>query len=174
MPEDQKAQGPAKTNGTDMPENRFMTLAIEEAYNGVKAGDGGPFGAVVVKGAEVLAASHNRVISGKDPTKHAEINAISLAAEKLGTYDLSGCEIYTTTEPCPMCFSAIHWARIKKIVYGTKIGDVKKLGFNELSIPACRMKEAGSSPVEIEGGFMLSECERLLEFWKGLPDRQTY
>ena len=104
-----------------MPERSFMELAIEEAYVGVKAGQGGPFGAAVVKGEMVLAAAHNSVISDNDPTRHAEIKAISLAARKLGTYDLTGCEIYTTTEPCPMCFSAIHWARITRLVYGTRI-----------------------------------------------------
>ena len=157
-----------------MPERSFMELAIEEAYGGVKAGHGGPFGAAVVKDGLVLSVSHNTVLLTSDPTRHAEINAISLAARKLGTYDLTGCEIYATTEPCPMCFSAIHWARITRLVCGTRIEDVKELGFNELSIPAGRMKEQGDSSVEIEGAFMLEECRKLLEFWRTIPERQIY
>ncbi|MFH1665403.1 MAG: deaminase, partial [Candidatus Omnitrophota bacterium] len=91
-----------------------------------------------------------------------------------GTYDLSGCEIYSTTEPCPMCFSAIHWARIHKLIYGTSIDDVRKLGFNELTIPAARMKREGGSPVKMEPGFMRAECEQLLKFWETLPDKKVY
>ncbi len=157
-----------------MTEERFMTIAIEEAYTGAKAGHGGPFGAVVVKDGEVLSAAHNTVLGDNDPIQHAEIRAISLAARKLGTYDLSGCSIYSTTEPCPMCFSAIHWAGIDRLIFGTDIEDVRKLGFNELMISASRMKEEGDSPVEIKGGFMRRECEELLKFWDGLPDKKAY
>jgi len=115
-----------------MTEEKFMTMAIEEAYAGVKAGHGGPFGAVVVKDGEVLSMAHNTVLEDNDPTQHAEIRAISFAARRLGTYDLTGCSIYSTTEPCPMCFSAIHWASIDRLIFGTDIDDVRKLGFNEL------------------------------------------
>jgi guanine deaminase len=157
-----------------MPEEKFMSGAIKEAYQGIKSGDGGPFGVVIVKGAELIAEAHNTVIRDNDPTHHAEINAISAASKVLGTYDLSGCTLYSTTEPCPMCFSAIHWARIDKVVYGTKIEDVKELGFNELSIPALKMKAEGASEVEIEEGVMLAECVELLRFWEALPDKLTY
>ena len=145
-----------------------------EAYKGIESADGGPFGAVVIKGAEVIFKAHSTVIKDNDPTHHAEINAISSASNVLGTYDLSGCILYSTTEPCPMCFSAVHWARIDKVVYGTKIRDVKELGFNELAIPASKMKTEGASEVEIEEGFMLNECEKLLRFWDGFADKVTY
>jgi len=151
-----------------------MKLAIEEASKGIKAGDGGPFGAVIVKDGKILAASHNTVVKNNDPTQHAEMNAISLSSSKLGSYDLSGCILYSTTEPCPMCFSAIHWARIDRVVYGTNIEDVAKLGFNELSIPVLKMKEQGPSPVEITPDFMREECLELLELWSTLPDKQVY
>jgi len=157
-----------------MPEEKFMSGAIKEAYQGIKSGDGGPFGVVIIKGVELIAKSHNTVIGDNDPTHHAEINAISTASKILGAYDLSGCTLYSTTEPCPMCFSAIHWARIDKVVYGTKIEDVKDLGFNELSIPALKMKTEGGSEVEIEEGFMFAECVKLLRFWEALPDKCTY
>ncbi len=157
-----------------MPNRRFMMIAIEEARGGSGAGEGGPFGAVIVKGDEVIAKAHNSVLGDNDPTRHAEIKAISEASSKLGTYDLSGCEIYTTTEPCPMCFSAIHWAKIDRMIYGTGIGDVRKLGFNELTISASEMRDKGGSSVDIIGDFMRPECEELLQFWSGLPDQKVY
>jgi tRNA(Arg) A34 adenosine deaminase TadA len=154
--------------------DKFMLAAIEEARKGSSSGQGGPFGAVVVKGEELVSSAHNSVLGDNDPTRHAEIKAISEAARKLGTYDLSGCDIYTTTEPCPMCFAAIHWARIGRVIYGTDIKDVKELGFNELTISVSEMKEKGSSPVEIDRGFMRDKCEDLLKFWESLPDKRVY
>ncbi|MDD5633758.1 MAG: nucleoside deaminase [Candidatus Omnitrophica bacterium] len=158
-----------------MTDKRFMDLAIEEAYKGIKYGsEGGPFGAVITKDGLVLAMAHNTVLKNNDPTQHAEMNAISLASAKLGTYDLSGCVIYSTTEPCPMCFSAIHWAKIDRVVYGTGIDDVKTIGFNELTISAAQMKKQGASPVIVEGGFMYEECMELLKFWETLPNKKVY
>jgi guanine deaminase len=157
-----------------MPDKRFMSIAIEEAQSGSGSGEGGPFGAVIVKGDEVLAKAYNSVLGDNDPTRHAEIKAISAASAKLGTYDLSGCEIYSTTEPCPMCFSAIHWAKIGRVIYGTGIEDVRKLGFNELTISASEMKKKGGSPVDVVGDFMRAECEELLKFWSGLPGKKVY
>ena len=157
-----------------MEYKEFMGKAIETAYDGIKLGHGGPFGVVIESEGQILAVSHNTVLKEKDPTKHAEINAISIAAKKCGTYDLSNCTLYSTTEPCPMCFSAIHWAKIGSLVYGTQIKDVVELGFNELMIPASKMKEEGRSPVKIEGGFMLTECMALLNFWETLPNKRVY
>ncbi|MBU0683566.1 MAG: nucleoside deaminase, partial [Candidatus Omnitrophica bacterium] len=90
------------------------------------------------------------------------------------TYDLSGCVIYSTTEPCPMCFSAMHWARLEKLVYGTDIEDVKKLGFNELTIPSSVMRERGRSSVIIQNAFMRVECEKLLGYWDKFSERVVY
>ncbi len=157
-----------------MKQEDFMLLAIEEAYQGLKEGDGGPFGAVLVKNDKVVAKSHNKVLKTLDPTQHAEIRAIQEASKKLNAFDLSGCEIYTTTEPCPMCFSAIHWARIGKIYYGTTIEDVQKRGFNELAIPAKKMKREGFSNVEIIGPVLKEKCEELLKYWDALPNKQVY
>ncbi|MDD4352399.1 MAG: nucleoside deaminase, partial [Candidatus Gracilibacteria bacterium] len=95
-----------------------MQLAIAEAAKNFTDLQGGPFGACLVKEGQVFALARNTVLRS-DATCHAEINAIRAASQKLGTYDLTGCEIYSTTEPCPMCFAAIHWAKIGKIYYGT-------------------------------------------------------
>jgi guanine deaminase len=151
-----------------------MRLALREALDHLPAIDGGPFGACIVRGEEVLAVAHNTVLKENDPTCHAEINAIRLASRHLGTYDLSGAAIYSTTEPCPMCFAAIHWARIAHLVYGTPIADVAALGFNELTIGNEQLKAAGRSPVIIYPGFQLEECRDLLQQWLATPGHRIY
>ena len=111
--------------------NTYMGIAIEEAEKGLGAKDGGPFGAVVVKDGKIIARGHNKVVSSFDPTAHAEILAIREASKLLERFDLSDCELYTTCEPCPMCFSAIHWARIGKIYYGATRQDAANIGFDD-------------------------------------------
>ena len=151
-----------------------MRRAIAEARAHLPAMDGGPFGACLVRGGEVLAVAHNTVLKDLDPTCHGEINAIRLAARKLKNYDLSGCEIYSTTEPCPMCFAAIHWARIDRLIYGTAIIDAARLGFHELTLSNRQMQELGRSPVAIYPGFLAGECRQLLDDWARMPGRQVY
>ncbi len=151
-----------------------MRLAIKEAKKNFKNIEGGPFGACIVKDNKVLAVSRNLVLKNNDATLHAEINAIRKASRKTGNFDLSGCIIYSTTEPCPMCFSAIHWARITAVVYGTNILDAKGAGFNELSIPAVKMKQYGRSRVKIFPGFMPSECRELFKVWNKLENKRIY
>lgn len=111
--------------------NKYMKMAINEAKKGIRSGHGGPFGAVIVKNDEVIAKGHNQVVKNNDPTCHGEIMAIHKACKKLGTFDLSGCEIYTTGEPCPMCMAAILWANIEKIYYGCNILDTEEIGFRD-------------------------------------------
>ncbi|MDD5423933.1 MAG: nucleoside deaminase [Candidatus Omnitrophica bacterium] len=135
--------------------------------------DGGPFGACIVKGGKVLAVARNTVLRD-DASCHAEVNAIRIASRKLKAFDLSGCEIYSTTEPCPMCFSAIHWARIDKVVFGTDTRDAKKIGFNELMITDSRMKTLGKSKVRIVRGFMRKECLELFRRFNELPKKKLY
>ena len=151
----------------------MMRLAIQEARKNIVRPAGGPFGACIVRGAEVLAVARNTVLKN-DATCHAEVNAIRSASRRLKTHDLSGCMIYSTTEPCPMCFGAIHWSRIRGLAYGTRIVDVKKLGFSELSISNRRMKTLGGSRVEIISGFLREECLELLAAWSRLIDRPVY
>jgi guanine deaminase len=108
----------------------FMRMAINLAEVNVKQG-GGPFGAVVVKNGVFVAGSANKVIAENDPTAHAEVSAIRLACRELGTFDLSGCDIYTSCEPCPMCLGAIYWARINKIYYANTKSDAAAIGFDD-------------------------------------------
>ncbi|MCR5348835.1 MAG: nucleoside deaminase [Bacilli bacterium] len=108
-----------------------MAEAIEEARKGICAHHGGPFGAVIVKGGKVVGRGHNRVLLNNDATCHGEMEAIRDASKALGTFDLSGCEIYTTGEPCPMCLGAILWANISKIYYGCNTVDTDGIGFRD-------------------------------------------
>jgi len=138
----------------------FMLLAINAAKRGIAFGQS-PFGSCIIKGNRIIACAHNSVWKKTNITAHAEVEAIRLACKKLKSIKLSGCIIYTTCEPCPMCYSAIHWAGIQKIVYGATIGDAKKCGFGELEIPAERMKRLSGGKIKIEKGVMREECAAL-------------
>ena len=111
--------------------NRFMQLAIDEARQGIEHQHGGPFGSVVVKDGKVIGKGHNCVLKNNDPTCHGEVAAIRDACANIGSFDLSGCEIYTTGEPCHMCLCACMWANISKIYYGCTIDDNGKIGFRD-------------------------------------------
>ena len=110
---------------------RFMRIAIELSEQNAKEAAGGPFGAVIVKDGKVVAKSANKVVQQNDPTAHAEVSAIRLACHELGTYNLEGCVIYTSCEPCPMCLGAIYWAHIDKIYYGNTKADAADIGFDD-------------------------------------------
>ncbi|WP_301962043.1 nucleoside deaminase [uncultured Megasphaera sp.] len=109
----------------------FMDEAIAESAKNLETGHGGPFGAVVVKDGVIVGRGHNEVLKNNDPTCHGEIQAIRDACRSLGTYDLSGCELYTSAEPCPMCLSAIIWANIKTVYYGNSAKDAAAIGFRD-------------------------------------------
>lgn len=111
--------------------NKYMQIAIKEARHGIENKQGGPFGSVIVKDGEIIARDHNRVLQINDPTCHGEIATIREACDRLGTFDLSGCEIYTTGEPCHMCLCACMWANISKIYYGCTIEDNADIGFRD-------------------------------------------
>lgn len=111
--------------------NEFMKIAIEEARNGFMHDHGGPFGTIIVKDGKIIARDHNRVLQKNDPSCHGEISAMREAGMHLGTFDLSGCELYTTGEPCPMCLCACMWANISKIYYGCTIEDNEVIGFRD-------------------------------------------
>ena len=112
----------------------FMQIAINEAKKGLKNKDGGPFGAVIVKDNKVISKANNTVLKTNDPSAHAEINVIRKASKKLKNFDLSGCQLYTTCEPCPMCYFAIHWAKIKTVYYGANRSDAAKIGFSDKAL----------------------------------------
>lgn len=161
------------TTKPDPPNGRFMIRAIREARRNLVRPDGGPFGACIVKDGRVVAAARNTVFRN-DATCHAEVNAIRKASKRLGTFDLTGCEIYSTTEPCPMCFGAIHWARIGTVYYGTGIRDAAVAGFHELRISNARMKALGRSKIKLVPGFMRAECLELFESWMARSGRKLY
>ena len=146
--------------------NKFMRMAIAEARKGIKAGHGGPFGAVIVKDGVVVGKGHNQVVKNNDPTCHGEMMAIHKACKNLGTFDLSGCELYTTGEPCPMCMAAILWANIDKVYYGCNIVDteVRDKVFYE-------MQENRSEMVhELDR----KACLKLYEEYKNITDKVNY
>lgn len=112
-------------------DNAFMHEAIRQAVENVRSGRGGPFGALVVKHGSVIAAGTNLVTASNDPTAHAEVNAIREACRTLGTFQLAGCEIYTSCEPCPMCLGAIYWARPDRVYFAATAADARDAGFDD-------------------------------------------
>ena len=149
-----------------------MKRAIELSVENIKNG-GGPFGAVIVKDGKIISEGTNRVTVDNDPTAHAEVSAIRQAAQKLNTFDLSGCEIYTSCEPCPMCLSAIYWAHLDKIYFGNTQTDAKNIGFDDSFI----YNELELNPVDrkIAMESLLPE-ESILAFeaWKNKEDKIRY
>ncbi|MCX3263416.1 MAG: nucleoside deaminase [Pedobacter agri] len=109
----------------------FMKMAIALSVQNVTESIGGPFGAVIVKDGKFIAGSANKVTSTNDPTAHAEVSAIRLACQELNTFDLSGCVVYTSCEPCPMCLGAIYWSRIETIYYANTKVDAENIGFSD-------------------------------------------
>jgi guanine deaminase len=147
-----------------MTEQEYMTLAIRKAQDGIELGQS-PFGSAIVQGDRVIAATHNTVWRDTDPTAHAEVNCIRAAAQALKTIFLYGCTLYSTTEPCPMCLSAIHWAKIDRVVYGAAIADAAAAGFCELYVDAKLLAEMGKSPLKVESGLLREECADLFSQW---------
>jgi len=152
---------------------KYMQLALNACRVGVDLGQT-PFGACIARDGEVLACTYNNVWSEMDPTAHAEVGAIRMACRELGEVQLEGATIYSTTEPCPMCFSAIHWARIKRIVFGGSIEDAKMYGFNELPVSNQTLKEQGGIDVEISPHFMRNDALKLFEYWQKQPGSRPY
>lgn len=147
-----------------MTEQDYMRIAIRKAQEGIELGQS-PFGSAIVHGDQVIAATHNTVWRDTDPTAHAEVNCIRAASQALKTIALHGCTLYSTTEPCPMCLSAIHWAKIERVVYGAVIADAATAGFCELYVDAKKLAELGKSPLKVEGGLLAQECADLFSQW---------
>lgn len=151
----------------------FMQLAIDIAVENIKENSGGPFGAVIVKDGKIIAKACNSVTKINDPTAHAEINAIRKACQELNTFDLSGCEIYSSCEPCPMCLSAIYWAKIEKIYYSADRFDAANNGFNdsfiynEISLPINKRK----IPIE---NIMKKEGQEPFKLWQNNENKIEY
>ena len=135
LPVTQAASGARTQTGTEAETveagDPYMTEAIGEALEGIARGHGGPFGCVIVRDGEIVGRGHNMVLANNDSTAHGEITAIRDAERALGTYDLSGCVLYTTGEPCPMCLYAILWANIDRVYYGCTAEDSAAIGFRD-------------------------------------------
>lgn len=149
---------------TKKEKNKFMLEAIGLAQSNVENNNGGPFGAVVVKNGKIVGKGNNQVTSSNDPTAHAEVVAIREASKNLGNFNLEGCEIYASCEPCPMCLGAIYWARINKIYYAGSQNDAAKANFddsfiyNEISL----RKEKRNIPSE---QIMQDKAQEVFEHW---------
>lgn len=154
--------------------NKYMRLALEEGFKNIASGEGGPFGAVIVRDGEVVACVRNKVLRSNDPTMHAEMVAIRQACEKLGSFDLSDCEIYSTCLPCPMCMGAIFWARIPKLYYGASDSDAAAIGFSDKFIyDAIRADFQGQSELAIES-VDREGCLELFKAWENKQDKEMY
>lgn len=152
---------------------KFMRRAIELAQHGIDANDGGPFGCVVARNGEIVAEGNNRVTSTNDPTAHAEVVAIRNACEKLGTFQLDDCVIYTSCEPCPMCLAATYWARIERVHYACGHADAARAGFDDSML----YEEVAKAPAERKLAFtQMLRDEGLVTFqaWIDKTDRRPY
>lgn len=149
-----------------------MREAIKLSAESVQSG-GGPFGAVIVRDGEIIARGENRVTVCNDPTAHAEVSAIREAAARMGTYDLSGCEIYSSCEPCPMCLGAIYWARLDRLYYAGTRADAANVGFDDAHI----YEELPLNPSQRElptQTLLREEAKRVFEAWAGKLDKKEY
>jgi guanine deaminase len=152
---------------------KFMRIAIELSEYNVKQGQGGPFGAVIVKDGMIISRSGNRVVPTNDPTAHAEISAIRMACQELETFNLEGCVIYTSCEPCPMCLSAIYWAHIDQIYYANDKTDAAKIGFDDQFIYdeiACEMKDRKIPVVQL----LRNEAQGAFKLWETSETKTEY
>jgi guanine deaminase len=159
-----------------MSDTEFMHQAIAKTREGIAAGNS-PFGACVVKNGSVVVCAHNEVWNTTDPTAHAEVNAIRKAASALKTIDLTGCVMYTTCEPCPMCLAAIHWAKIDRVVYGATIADAASAGFNELNFDAKRLAQEGGSKLivdQLDSPEIRRQCAELFQEFKKAAKAAVY
>ena len=153
--------------------NKFMQFADELAKQNIMTDNGGPFGAVVVKDGVVVGVGNNHVVKNNDPTAHAEVMAIRNACAMLNTFDLSGCELYTSCYPCPMCLSAIIWANIKVVYYGNTKEDAADIGFRDDMIYSYLQNMENSSLLEMR---MMDRAETIKTFkaFKSKAEKTMY
>jgi tRNA(Arg) A34 adenosine deaminase TadA len=152
---------------------KFMRYAIELGRKGMEAGSGGPFGAIVVKDGKIIGEGWNRVLSSNDPTAHGEISAIRDACKNIQSYDLSGCELYTSGEPCPMCLSAVYWAHLERVFYGFSIHAAATASFDDAQIFKELNKPANERKIpEIQ--ILEAEALKILNDYTANPARVTY
>jgi len=151
--------------------NKWMKIAYDEATEGMLSNEGGPFGAVIIKESKIIASAHNEVLKTKDSTAHAEMNAIRKACKVLDSFDLSGCVLYTTCQPCPMCLGAIFWARIRTVYYGATQDDAARGGFDDRRF--YEMMRGENSDLLMEK-IDHKESAELFDKWLEKENRQIY
>ena len=156
-----------------MEPEQLMQVAIDRARAGVANGQT-PFGCAIARNGRILAAEHNSVWATIDITAHAEINALRAACQANGDVVLAGAIAATTCEPCPMCMSALHWARIETVYFGASISDAEAAGFNELTLPASQVVQIGGSCVQLVGGILAEGCRAIFDDWKSGPHARVY
>lgn len=149
----------------------YMEEALKEAYTGIENGHGGPFGSVIVKEGKIVGRGHNRVLYKKDPTCHGEMEAIRDACQNLNTHDLSGCQLYTTAEPCPMCLGAILWANIKTVYFGCNRMDTDAIGFRDDIFYECL---DGKSELLEMSEHSREDCLQLFEAYRTSENKKLY
>ena len=151
----------------------FMARAIELSLENIRSNQGGPFAALIVRDAEIISEGTNRVTSANDPTAHAEIVAIREACRKLRRFDLTGCEIYATCEPCPMCLGAIYWARLARIYFANTAADAAKIGFDDSLIYEETRRPLTERRIPMIP-LMRDAAIRVFDAWEVRPDRISY
>jgi len=156
-----------------MAHMRFMDRAVALSMEKMKQGLGGPFGAVIVKNDQIIGEGSNQVTSTNDPTAHAEVMAIREACRKLNTFHLNGCEIYATSEPCPMCMAAIYWARIEKVYFCNSIVEASKYGFDDSIIRSELQKSNDEKEIAVEK-MDHPEAIKAFEDWKNNQNKIEY
>lgn len=156
-----------------MSPEQFMREAIHLAELGMRSGRGGPFGCVIVRHGEIVGRGHNRVTSTNDPTAHAEVVAIRDACATLETFQLADCELYTSCEPCPMCLSAIYWARIPHVFYGNTRADAAAIGFDDDFIYQQVPLPPAERAIKMEL-FLRDEAQSAFREWAAKPDKIRY
>ena len=154
-------------------DNAFMARAIRLSVDNVVAGRGGPFGTVIVKEGVVVAEAANQVAATNDPTAHAEVLAIRQACQKLRSFELRGCDLYTSCEPCPMCLGAIYWARINKVYFGNLAADAAKIGFEDSAIYAEFTQPHAHRKIPMIQ-IMREEALAAFRAWEENPDKTPY
>jgi tRNA(Arg) A34 adenosine deaminase TadA len=151
----------------------LMRLAIEKCREGIAAGQS-PFGCAIARDGATISCAHNTVVQTTDITAHAEVNAIREACREIDSIFLEGAIVATTCEPCPMCMSALHWARVHTVYYGATIADAGEAGFNELQLSAAELIRIGHSTVKLVPQVLPAECRALFAEWKANPQRKVY
>ena len=154
-------------------QKHFLQLAIELAQNGMEAGHGGPFGCVIVKDGKIIGKGSNSVLKNNDPTAHAEVVAIRDACKNLQHFQLEGCEVYTSCEPCPMCLGAIFWARPSKVFYACTKEDAAEAGFDDDFIYEEIKIDPAKRKIPMFNG-MREESQKVFELWKKKEDKEVY